>query len=521
MGHSTSRSKKAKINAIWGLICKFITMIGPFVIRTVIIKEIGVEYVGLNSLFTSVLTVLNMSEMGLGVAIIYNMYRPIADDNIEEICALLNLYRKVYRMIGCAILTIGIILSPFIPLMISGDVPSGINIYLLYFIFLLNTVVSYLMFSYKVCLLNAHQRNDIDSKISTGLSLFMYLAQAYILIRWKNYYAYAFVLLFYTVFYNISVYIYTKFKYPMYICKGNVEDKTLADLKQQVRSLFIVKVATATRNSFDSIVISATLGLASVAIYNNYYYILNAVAVFVSVLCTAISGGIGNSLVCDSIDKNHKDFIRISNAYIWVCGCCTACLMVLYQPFMNIWVGTDYMVPNFTMILFSAYFILTRVNNVGGQYLDAAGLFAERKLYAILESVANIVLNILFGKLWGMNGIIIATMITIYFACFLPVSHIVYNHIFLNSCIKFCAFQTAFMVIIVFISVGIYRFCDMLFLSFNHVNNIIELVLRLIITIFLYNGLMIMIFGCTKEFKDNTIWLKDRIIGKKCLLWKT
>lgn len=506
-----SRSQKAKTNIIWGIVNKFVVMLGPFAVRTAIIWAIGIEYAGLNGLFSSILTVLNMSEMGVGVAIVYNMYRPIAENNNSEVCALLNLYKKIYKVIGTVIFAAGIALTPFIPKMISGDIPKDINIYLLYLIFLANTVISYLMYSYRVCLLTANQRNDVESKISTTLYIVTYVIQICALIYLKNYYVYVLVLVLYTVLYNFCIYIYTKRKFPQFVSRGKVSEDVLAGLKHQVGGLVVVKVATATRNSFDSIVISATLGLTSVAIYNNYYYIMNAVASFVAVLCTSLSGGIGNSLICDSSEKIHDDFVRINCAYMWIGGLCTTYLTVLYQPFMKIWVGETLTVPNYTMILFAVYFILTRMTNIAGQYLDAAGLFSERKWFAILEAIANLTLNIILGKIWGMPGIIIATMLTIYFINFYSVTYIVYRKIFARPWKKFCFFQTAYVFLIVVLAICIHELCEIIMIQFSIESLLAQLILNFFMTTVLYGSVTFLICRRIAIFKNTFTWLRKRV----------
>ena len=170
-----SRTKNSARNIASGLFLKLFVIIMPFIVRTVIIKEIGMEYLGLNSLFTSILQVLSLSELGFSLAISFCLYKPIELKNTPLVCALINYLKRVYYVIGFIILVIGLILLPFLPYLISGDYPSDINIYILYLIFLFNSVISYFLFSYYSVILSASQRNDIENNINLVFSTFMYI----------------------------------------------------------------------------------------------------------------------------------------------------------------------------------------------------------------------------------------------------------------------------------------------------------------------------------------------------------
>ena len=166
------RTKNASRNILFGIILKIYQIAVPFLMRTAMIYFMGVQYLGLNSLFTSVLQVLNLAELGVGSAMVYSMYKPIAEDDTKKICALMKLYRLYYRVIGFVIGGVGLVLTPFVPKLISGDVPSGLNIYILYLMNLAATVLSYWLFAYKNSLLQAHQRVDVVSKITLVTNTF-------------------------------------------------------------------------------------------------------------------------------------------------------------------------------------------------------------------------------------------------------------------------------------------------------------------------------------------------------------
>lgn len=185
-----SRTQNAIRNIFTGVFNKIIILLFPFVIRTVIIKKLGTEYLGLSSLFTSILQVLNLTELGFSSAIVFSLYKPIAEKDDNRICSIMNFYKRIYRIIGFIILVMGLIVLPFLPNFIKGSYPSDINLYILYLIYLFNTVITYYLFAYKSALLNAMQRNDIINNVNSITVIIQYILQIIILYCTKNYYIY-------------------------------------------------------------------------------------------------------------------------------------------------------------------------------------------------------------------------------------------------------------------------------------------------------------------------------------------
>ena len=263
--------RNTKRNIVFGVIHKMILMIMPFIVRTVIRNILGVQYLGLNSLFSSILQVLSVTEMGFSTAVIYNMYKPISEGDDQMVCALLNLYRKVYRIIGLCVMGMGVCLIPFLPKLISGSYPADANITALYLVYLFNSVVSYFLFSYLSSLLVAYQRVDISSIINLVIHVGLQLCQIGILYLTHNYYLFIILMPVFTIMKNLWVAFVVKRMYPQYRCEGILPSEKIAEIKKLVSGTFIQKACAVTRNSLDSICISAFLGLAMTGIYNNYY----------------------------------------------------------------------------------------------------------------------------------------------------------------------------------------------------------------------------------------------------------
>ena len=197
----------------------------PFIVRTILIYSLGASYAGLNGLFSSVLSVLSLAELGVSNAITYSMYKPISEGDTDHICALLNVYRRAYRIIGTVILSMGLALLPFLRYLIHGSTPDAINIYLLFCIYLLNTVISYFLFGYKSCILSVNQRQDVISKISIFSRTLLQITQCILLLCSKNYYLYVIVIPLITVAENLLNSYWVTRLYPQYVPKGNIDEE--------------------------------------------------------------------------------------------------------------------------------------------------------------------------------------------------------------------------------------------------------------------------------------------------------
>lgn len=424
------RKKNTIRNSIWGIINRIVALLGPFLIRTLIIYKLGTEYLGLSSLFTSILQVLSMAELGFGSAIAYSMYGPIANNDEELICELLNLFRKIYKIVGTVILGVGILFMPVLHLFICEDVPEDINIYYLYLLYLLNASISYFMFAYKSVLFSAFQREDIISKVYSVLLIIQYGAQAVVLMILENYYFYYMLVPVISVINNIIINNLSKKYYPFYYPSGTVPDNILKDVKEKVGGTVVSKFCGLTRNTFDNIIISSFLGLTTVAIYGNYYYILSNIASVLVILVTSMKAGIGNSVALESLEKNYHDYNKFTFMYSLIASWCAICLLCLYQPFMELWVGTKNMFPFCIVVLLCVYFLWQTMGDITNAYSGAVGLWWENRYRTIFESVSNLILNICLGYFWGVFGIVLATVITLFFFNFIWQTKILYDNYF-------------------------------------------------------------------------------------------
>ena len=409
------RVKNTKRNVFHGAAFRILSTILPFIDRTILLRRLGVEYLGINSLFISILSVLSLAELGFGTAIIYCMYKPVAEDDTETVCALLELYKKIYRWVGTIILGAGICVSPFLKHLISGEVPSDINIYLVFFIQLGNTVISYLFFAYKSSILSAYQREDVISKVSAGTLILQYLVQYLVILTMHNYYAYLLIVPITTLIRNVFKYFLASRIFPL--CNQKTEKRLDEEKKyeilKRVRALFLHKIGGVITNSLDSVVVSAFIGLSATAIYNNYWHIMSSVGNTIAILYVSILAGIGNSVASESIDNNYKKFNRLTIFNNWIVGWCSICMLCLYQPFMKLWVGVEYMFPFHTMVLFVIYFYINLIRRINVTFKDACGIWIEDRYKPLVSGFANVILNIVLIQIIGIDGVLISSIVSL------------------------------------------------------------------------------------------------------------
>lgn len=402
-------------NLITGIMVKIIETIAPFFVRTVLIYKLGEAYNGLNSLFTSILQVLNMAELGVGSALIFSMYKPVNEGDNTKLCALTKLYKIYYRIIGFIILIIGCMLTPFLQFLIKGDIPSDLNLYILYFLNLGTTVLSYWLFSYRNCLFNAYQRGDVVNKVTFCINIIKYSLQIIVLIIIKNYYYYLIISLISQILINLVVAFFSKKYFPDIKPIGKLDISEKKKINGTIKDIFTSQVGLIVTNSVDSIVISAFLGLITLSTYQNYYYIFSSIVGFFTIFYNSIRASIGNNLLNKNMESNYEDFKFINFIVFALLTFSISCLYGLYQPFMKKWVGVENMLGNLYVILFGIYLLVYEVSISLATYKDAAGKWHYDRLRPLITALINLVTNIILVNIIGVYGIILSTILSFLF----------------------------------------------------------------------------------------------------------
>jgi len=503
-----TRTENAVRNISWGFIQKIITLLLPFLVRTVLIKVLGADYLGLNSLFTSVLGLLNLAELGISSAIISTMYKPITDHDTYTICALMAFYKKAYHIIGIVIMVVGMVVMPFIPKLIKGDVPNDIDIYILFLIYLFNTSISYFLFAYKNCLFIAHQRNDINSKIQTLCVAFQNIIQIIVVLFYKNYYLFVIVIPVFSVLTNIITAILAKRSYPEYVCRGTLSKEVKHDIKKRVGGLVIARISATVRSTIDSMFLTKMLGLTIAGMYSNYFYVVTAVAGMIQVIETSLVAGVGNSIVVDSVEKNHHDFIKFTFMLQWIVGWCAVSVLCLEQPFMRLWVGEELMFNDSMVVLCALYLFINCICLIRSIYTQALGMWWTLKYLSLFDIFANLFLNYFLGKRFGAYGILVATIIDIVLVSIPWTTYFLFRDYFgLKNFFSYIFGYVKYFSIAVIIAIFTFGICFI----FKSKQAIFELIKNGAICLVVPNIMYYLIFFRTKIFKEVVMMLKRRL----------
>lgn len=425
-----SRSKNVRKGLLAGVINNLLALALPFVTRTIIIYTFSSAYLGLGGLFTSLISVLSISELGFGSALSYILYKPIAENDTQKVCEILSFAKKVFKIIGSVILTAGLILLPFINSLVSEGCPEEINIYILYVLYLANSVVSYFMFSYKRLLFSASQRYDIETTIASVTLIGQYVLQIIVLLVTKNYYLFVLMMIFASVANNIICEIVTKKYYPQYVCQGKLGGDDIKQVKKHVKGVFASKIGSTVYLSVDNIVISSLFGVVLLGKYSNYHYMVTTLVAFFAIIHNTLRPSLGNYIICENKDNNFETFQKITSVYLWLSTFCACLLICLFQDFIKIWAGESYLFPTLYVFLFTSMFFIDRLNCMPSLYAEAAGLWNESKWVYLLAAFTNLTLNILLAHLIGLPGIPIATMITSIAVCAVGYLYVLFKYYF-------------------------------------------------------------------------------------------
>ena len=459
MGTRTLNSKR---NIIVGILSNCLIPVFAFVIKSATVRYFSVDYNGLTGFFASVLQVLNIAELGFSTAIIVNLYKPLKENDAAAICGILAYFRRIYRIIGLVILAGGLIVSPFLKLLLGDTGVIGENIYILYFIYLAEKVCGYLLFAYKEALFNAAQRFDITKTVYVIIYFVRGCLQLLALIVFRNFYIFAAVFLLATVVYNLALNILSKKKFAQYYPEGNIDEATKKEVIKQVAGLSVSNVLGVSRDSLNSIIVTSYLGLYISGQYSNYLTIYDAVIGFFLIITKAIQASIGNSIVSESVEKNYADLTRMEFLHNIFVTACAAYMICLYQPFMKLWMGEKLMFSDPVMMLFVLYFYIRAMSEVKNAYFSALGYWWKAKWIFVAEAIVVITLMLVLGKLFDVAGIIIAPSISILTVNYIGTTHLLFKEYFNSGKKEFYTNRIIYTVITVIICSIAWYLCTLI-----------------------------------------------------------
>jgi O-antigen/teichoic acid export membrane protein len=483
-------------------------LIISFIARIIFIKYLSAEYLGLNGLFTNILTMLSLVELGVGPAMTFSLYKPLAENNTEKVKSLMKLYQKVYCIIGVAVLILGIGFTPFYKFLID-EVPNIPNLNLIYILFVVNTSVSY-FYSYKRSLIICDQKRYIATIYRYSFYFVLNVAQIIALVCTKNYILYLILQIIFTWLENFFVSRKANKMYPYLKDKEYkpLEKEEKDNIKKNVGAMVCHKIGGMVVNSTDNIIMSRTVGLLAVGIYSNYYLVINALETIIMQVFNAIVASVGNLNATEDKSKIKNIFDKIFFINFWIFSFCSICLLVLFNDFIYLWVGKDYLFSFSIVIILCICFYLKGMRRTVLTFRDATGSFYYDRHKPLVEAVINLVVSILLAKKYGVAGIFIGTIISTVTTSLWVEPYVLYKHIFNMNVKDYFKRLTKYTLIGLVVCLITYYAC-------HFISSIgwIYLILKLIICVFIVNILFIIIFKDTEEFEYCKYLLKT--IAKK------
>lgn len=493
------RTKNTMKNMLSSIISNIITIIIGVIAQAIFIKILGKEYLGLNSLFNNIISMLAIAEMGIGSAIIYNLYKPIAENNKEKIKSLVAFYKKSYTIIGIIIMIVGLIFVPFLQIIVDTDsITIDINIYLIYLLFLVETVFSYFL-SYKRSILYAKQQNSIINIVHIGYIIFLNILQILIIYLTKNYYLYLIIKIIMRIIENIVILKISDKKYS-YLKDKNVQEldkKLQKDIYTKVKAMFFHKIGAFVVLGTDNIIISKLLGLSTVGLYSNYYLIINAVQTIFSQIIQSTTASIGNMLVTETKEKCFEVFKKIRFLNYWLATFASISILIIMESFINIWIGEKYLLSKTVLVVLVINLYQKLMRSTYTSFKEAAGIYYEDKIVPIIEAILNIVISVICCIKLGLVGIFIGTIISGLALWCYSFPKFVYKKLFDKTYLNYIKETLGYLILFLVITI-ITCFISNIF-RFNSIW--LEFIKNIVICIIVPNFLLLLIFIKTDNFK--------------------
>lgn len=508
------RTKKSIINTIVSLGSQIIIILLGFISRRVLIYSVGVQYLGINGLMTNILTIFSLAESGIGLAIGYSLYKPLAENDIEKIKSLMYFYKRTYQFLAILTASIGVLFYPFLPIFLKGNTAPDAS--LIYLLFLLSSVVSYL-WSYKITLNSSDQNRYLYTIANTLTQIFVLIIKVFILYYTENYILYLSVEIGSTIIKNIIFSLVLDKRYP-YLKEKDVkklDDVTKKELFINIKSLFYSKFGLILSQCSDNLVISSMVSISSVGLYSNYTTLITSVSGFVTTFSTSITASMGNLIAQENKEKVYEVYKKIDFINFWLYSFSCVCLLCLIEPFIKIWLGEQYVLSFSILLLSVGTFYLKGINSSIDIVKNAAGLYFPDRYVPLIESIVNLCLSIVLAVNYGLVGVLIGTAVSFILCSFWIKPYIVYRDIFLLKFREYIGWEGEKIITFVIMSVIIY----FLQLQMNFNNLIFDFIVKTIFTVIVSNIVLVIRYYKTDEFiyiKDmfNQFYLKLKISKK-------
>ena len=491
-----SRTKNTLKNMGTGMIVQIVNKVMAFVVRTVFINILNVEYLGVNGLFTNILTILSFTELGIGTAIIFNMYKPVAEENVQKIKGLMKLYKKAYNIIGITVFVLGLLVIPFMDLIINEAPNIQENIIGIYILFLINTASSY-FFTYKKSIISAYQQESVINKFDSIFYFIKSIFEIIFLVTTRNYIVYLIVGIVMTILQNMLISRKADKMFP-YLKETDEEKLSRDEVKgifKNVKSLVIYKFGSVIMNGTDNILISSMIDVKTVGLCSNYMLVINAVKNVLVTTLNGITASIGNLNAGTENSKKEEIYYQLIFINFWIYLFCAVAFMILLNPFIDIWLGDAYILDISVPIALSVSFFIEGLRMPSYTYRITMGLFEKGKATPYIGAIANIIFSIIFVKWFGVAGIFWGTCAAQLVSYVWIDPYLIYKYRFKESFSKFIMKYAKYFIIFIIISVITY-----LLTRFTFDGKIITLILKSLVVLIIPNLLVFLLFRKSEEY---------------------
>lgn len=415
MALNHSRTKRTVLNASASLVDNFIRLIIKFVSRYIFIFTLGQQYLGVSALFSSIIAILSLADLGFGIALPQALYKPLAQKNEKRICTILKFYSKVYTVIAIVVIVVGMALLPFLRWIIGAKDTTGIeHINIIYILFILQSAASYL-FIYKKTLFTADQKNYYVTVIESLTSIISTLCQIAVLLLTHNYLLYLVVSIIAIISQNIFISKKCD-KYYTFLREIKSADKLepleTKVLSKKIYALFIYKAAIAIENGTDNLVMTAICGIIITGLCSNYTLIITSVTSILMMGMSAATASIGNVIATENKERTYKVYTWLDFIGFWIYSVCGICMVILINQFIELWLGSEYLIGISTVIILCINFYICGTQNVNSNFRNAYGLFYEGRYRPVCMIIINLVSSIILAKYIGITGIFIGTLLS-------------------------------------------------------------------------------------------------------------
>lgn len=489
------RANKVFKNGMWGIAYRFLCIILSFVGRTFFIRYLSKEYLGISGLFTNVLSILSLSELGFSSAVSYHLYRLLAKKDEAQIAGLMNFYKNVYRIVAVVVLVAGMIVLPFLRYIIKESPFSLRYVSIVYVIYLLKTVVSYL-YSYNFTIATADQKSYILTRVDIIVHITVSIVNILTLALFRNFIIYLVVEIGITVLGSFIKSLRVRKRYPYIRLKNKIDKATKKKVMKDVTNIFAEKMATVVVTATDNIIISAMISIGVVGLYSNYSMIIMNVQMLLTQFTSATQSSLGNMLAFESKEYSYSILKKLTIILYFITCFCSVCLFVLLNPFIKIWLGPQYLLGVVVVALCVLNFYVQIVKTPLWFSVTGVGYFAKDRNIAIYGAVSNLVVSIICAHFWGLAGVFFGTAFSQLtqwiFKCRLFVGKYLGKKIW-----EFFFISIGLLLLMAGMCAGIYFAFEL----FQIANPYLDLILRLVACLIIPNVLNVLIFRKTEAFK--------------------